>query len=139
MINITNNTQYNGEPAIINGDVVKNGGDYKRVTALNNKILILVGTDSGYWGNLIEPVNSQIKGGLELLKGRAITSNFLKEHTQKVESLLSPMITSKQAKSVKAESFNRFADRVDWTALIVLKDGQKYYFESSTGEGKFIN
>lgn len=134
----TNNSQYIGEPAIINGDLVKHGGDYERVVALNNMILILVGTNSGYWGNLIEPENSQIPGGLETLQGKAITSNFLKEHSQLVESLLNTMIINGTAKSIKAETFNKKSDYITWTALITLKDGQKYYFDSETCTGKFI-
>jgi phage gp46-like protein len=133
-----NNSQYNGEPAIKNGDLVKRGGDYERVSGLNNEILILIGTDSGYWGNLIEPPNSQIPGGYEELNGLSITSNFLKRNSQKIEACLNTMIVNGDAKSIKAESFNRSADRISWTALITLKDGQRYYFDGESSTGKFI-
>lgn len=135
---MSNNSQYIGEPAIIGGDTAKRGGDWTRVTALNNMILILVGTEAGYWGNLIEPPKSQIPGGLEELDGEPITSSFLQRYAGKVEALLQPMITGGQAQSIKAESFNPSADKIVWTALIVLKDGCKYYFDSENCSGKFV-
>lgn len=137
-INNVNTSQYIGEPAIINGDLVKHGGDYDRVVALNNEIIILVGTNANYWGNLIEPQSSQIPGGLETLKGRAITSNFLKEHSALIESLLNTMLVNGNATSIKAETFNKKSDYITWSVLITLKDSQKYYFSSETNSGKFV-
>lgn len=130
-----NTAQYIGEPAITSGDLVKRGGDYERVTALNNMILILVGTDSGYWGNLIEPPSSKIPGGLEELDGEPITSSFLERHAAKVEATLSTMIINGTAKSIKCESFNPEVDRIEWTAEIELQDSSKYYFDSETSTG----
>ena len=133
-----NNSQYKGEPAIINGDLVKRGGDYKRVYALDNEITILVGTDSGYWGNLMEPPESQIPGGLETLKGEAITSNFLDIHSAKVEATLNTMIVNGDIKSISVESFNPEADRIVWVGDMILKDDQKYRYNSETNSGEFI-
>ncbi len=133
-----NETQYIGEPAIVDSDLSKRGGDYHRVYGLNNIILILVGTDAGYWGNLIEPQASQIPGGLEELDGEAITSSFLDRHAGKVEAVLNTMIINGIAKSIKAESFNPDVDRIVWTVLITLIDDRKFYFDSETCEGEFV-
>ena len=132
-----NNNQYIGEPAIIDGDLVKNGGDYKRNYGIDNMIYILVGTESGYWGNLIEPVSSKIPGGLEELDGEPITSSFLNRYSGRVELALSPLITNDIAKSVKVETTNPTADRINWTATIIMKDGNKYFFDSETG-GNYV-
>lgn len=133
-----NNSQYMGEPAIVNGDLSKRGGDYNRVAGLNNEILILVGTESGYWANLMEPPESQIPGGLEKLRGEAITSTFLDRHSSQVEQCLNTMIVNGDAKSITVESFNPEADKITWAALFILKDGQKYYFDSENCTGKFL-
>lgn len=133
-----NNSQYIGEPAIINGDLVKRGGDYQRVYALDNEITILVGTNSGYWANLIEPPNSQIPGGLELLKGQAVTSSFLATHSAKVEASLNTMIINGDAKSITVESFNPEADRIEWIGDLILKDGRRYIYDSETSSGRFV-
>ena len=130
-----NNSQYIGEPSIIDGDLVKNGGDYQRNYGIDNMIYILVGTDSDYWGNLIEPVGSKIPGGLEKLDAEAITSTFLARHSAAVELALSPLITNQVASSVKVESFNPSADRIEWTSEIVMKDQSKYFFDSESGTG----
>ena len=135
---MTNNSQYIGEPAIIGGDLVKRGGDYERVFGLNNMILILVGTDSGLWSNLIEPPQSQIPGGLEELDGEPINSDFLNRHAAKVEATLNTMILNKTAKSIKCESFNPEVDRIEWTTLIELIDGRKFFFDSENCQGKFV-
>lgn len=135
---MTNNSQYIGEPALKEGDLVKRGGDYERVYGLDNMILMLVGTDSGYWANLIEPPESKIPGGLEELDGEPITSTFLERYSAKIEQVLSPMITNRTAKSIKAESFNTSADRIDWTAEIILNDGRKYFFDSENCCGGFV-
>lgn len=135
---INNNSQYIGEPAIIDKDLEKRGGDYKRVRGIDNMVLILVGTNAGYWGNLIEPPGSQIPGGLEELDGEAITSVFLARHSAKVELTLLPLITTDIAKSVEVESFNPSVDKITWTALIVLKDGRKYFFDSENCCGEFV-
>jgi len=123
-------TQYIGEPAIVDGDLVKKGGDYQRVCGIDNAIAILIGTNSGYWGNLIEPTESQIPGGMEELDGEPITSKFLSRHAAKVELLLSPLIASGVAKSISVESYNTENDRTDWTATIILKDGSVYYYST---------
>lgn len=133
-----NESQYIGEPAIVNGDLIKRGGDYERVYALNNEITILVGTDSGYWGNLIEPENSQIPGGLNTLKGEAITSSFLNRHSAKIEAALNTMIINGDAKSITVESFNPSADKIEWTATIRLPDDSIYIYDSATNSGRFI-
>ena len=133
-----NNSQYVGEPAIVNGDFKKRGGDWERVCALSNEILILVGTNKGHWTNLIEPPESQIPGGLEDLRGEAITSSFLGRHSAKVESCLSTMIINGDAKSITVNSFNPEADKIEWTALIILSDEQKYLFNSEACSGQFI-
>ena len=135
---MTNTSQYIGEPAIAAGNLVKRGGDYERVLALNNMILILVGTDGGYWANLMEPAGSQIPGGLEELDGEPITSSFLNRHSAKVEATLNTMIINKTAKSIQVESFNPDADRIEWIAVIELTDSRKYYFDSETGQGQFM-
>ena len=129
---------YKGEPAIINGDLVKRGGDWERSYALNNEIVILVGTDSGYWGNLIEPPNSQIPGGLDKLKGKAITSSFLDTYSARIESCLNTMIVNGDAKSITATSANPEADKITWTAKIVLSDDRAYLYDSETSTGQFI-
>lgn len=136
-MDVVNNSQYRGEPAIKDGDFIKRGGDWERVTALNNEILILVGTAAGYWGNLIEPNNSQIPGGLEEFKQKAITSNLLKSHSAKVESCLSTMIINGDAKDISVESYNPEADRIEWIATIILSDDRKYIYDSSGNEGSF--
>lgn len=131
-----NTTQYIGEPAVINGDLIKSGGDYQRNRGIDNMIYLLTGTNSGYWGNLIEPEESKIPGGLELLDGEPITSSFLDRHSAAVEEALAPLIKNNIARSVKVESFNVSADRIDWTAEITMVDGVKYWFDSNTG-GQF--
>lgn len=133
-----NNSQYIGEPAITDGDLLVRGGDYSRVYGIDNMVTILAGTNAGYWGNLIEPETSKIPGGLEELDDEPITSSFLDRHSAKVELLLSPMITNKTAKSIKVESFNPSADVIVWTADIVLKDGRKYFYNSENSSGEFI-
>ena len=133
---MTNTSQYIGEPAIKNGDLVKRGGDWERVYGLDNEILILTGTDAGYWANLIEPPQSQIPGGLEELDDEDITSTFLDRHSAKVEATLNTMIVNGDAQSIKVESFNPEADRIEWTAEIILKDGCKYYFDSESCQGR---
>lgn len=124
-------TQYRNEPSIIDGDLEMKGGDYTRVCSIENAITILIGTDSGYWGNLMEPPASQIPGGLEKLDGAPITSSFLKTHARAVENALYPLIENGIAKSVKAESFNINSDRVDFIATIVMKDDSIYTYDSS--------
>lgn len=133
-----NNFRYLGEPAIENGDFVKRGGDWERVCALNNEILILVGTDSGHWTNLIEPPSSQIPGGLEDLQGEAITSSFLDRYSAKVEFCLSTMTTNGDAKSITVESSNPEADKITWVATIVLSDDRKYIYDSESCTGEFV-
>ena len=133
---MTNNSQYIGEPAIKDGDLVKRGGDWERVYGLDNEILILVGTNAGYWGNLIEPPESQIPGGLEELDGEAITSTFLDRHSAKMEATLNTMLVNGDAQSIKVESFNPQADRIEWIAEILLKDGCKYFFDSENCQGR---
>lgn len=128
---------YIGEPKIEDGDLVQRGGDWERVTALNNEILILIGTDKGYWGNLIEGENSQIPGGLEELDGEAITSTFLNRYAAKVESCLSTMIANGDARDIEVEAYNPSADRIEYTVTVTLTDGTKYYYESESGEGYF--
>lgn len=134
---MSNTVQYIGDPAIIDGDLIKSGGDYQRNSGIDNMIFILIGTDSGYWGNLIEPEESKVKGGLEELDSEPITSSFLLRHSAKVELLLSPLISNKIAKSVTVESFNTSGDRIDWTAKIVMIDGLKYFFTSNRG-GQYV-
>lgn len=129
---------YVNEPAIKNGDLVKQGGDYLRTRGIDNMIIILVGTDSGYWGNLIEPEKSKIPGGLEKLDGEPITSTFLGRHSAAVEKCLQPIITNDYAKSITVESFNPSADRIEWTARITLNNGKVYCFDSETSTGVFI-
>jgi phage gp46-like protein len=126
-------TQYIGDPLIIDGDLVKRGGDYERVCGIENMITILVGTNSGYWANLIEPTASRIPGGLEKLEGEAITSSFLDRHSAAVEVALAPLIANKIAKSITVESFNPEGDRIEWKAEIVLTDGSLYYYQSDKG------
>lgn len=133
---MTNNSQYIGEPAIKEADLIKRGGDWERVYGLDNEILILVGTNAGYWGNLIEPPESQIPGGLEELDGEAITSTFLDRHSAKVEATLNTMLVNRDAQSIKVESFNPQADRIEWIAEILLKDGCKYFFDSEKCQGR---
>lgn len=135
---MVNNSQYIGEPAIKNGDLSKRGGDYNRVYGVDNEILILVGTDADYWGNLIEPPQSQIPGGLEELDGEAITSTFLDRHSAKVEATLLTMLVNRDAQSIKVESFNPQSDRIEWIAEIILKDGCKYFFDSETCQGAIV-
>lgn len=134
---MANGKVFYGEPAIKDGDFIQRGGDWERVTALNNEILILVGTDAGYWGNLIEPNNSQVPGGLEEFKQKAITSNLLKSHSAKVESCLSTMIVNGDAKDISVESYNPEADRIEWIATIILSDDRKYIYDSYENEGSF--
>lgn len=123
-------TNFIGENEIRNGDLVKKGGDYVRVCGIKNMITILIGTNSGYWGNLIEPTESQIPGGLEKLDGAPITSSFLNTHSRTIEKILSPIVTSGLAKSMTVKSYNITADRVDWTAKIILKDGSLYTYST---------
>jgi len=128
---VSRGSQYSGDLAVIDGDLVKRGGDYQRVYALDNMIALLVGTDEGYWGNLIEPAESQIPGGMEKLDGIAITTGTLKRNNAAVEYALSPMITAKIAKSISVESFNTENDRIDWEATIVLTDNSIYYYSTN--------
>lgn len=129
---------YNGEPAIIDGDLVKEGGDYKRNYGIDNAIRIYLGTDLGYWGNYIEPETSKIKGGLEKLNGVPITSDFLKQHSAKVDELLNLLIANGVAKSIEVESFNTENDRTDYTVYIIMKNGNKYFYDSATGCGEYV-
>jgi len=123
-------TNFIGENEIKNGDLTKKGGDYVRVCGIKNMITILIGTDSGYWGNLIEPPASQIPGGIENLTGEAITSSFLNTHSRAIEKALYPLITSGLAKSLTVESYNVTADRIDWTAKIILQNGSMYMYST---------
>jgi len=133
-----NNNPYNGEPAIVNGDLEKSGGDYTRNYGIDNMIYILVGTRAEYWGNLIAKDGEKIPGGLEELDGEPITSDFLKRHSAKVEFLLQPLIQNKIAENITAESFNPSEDRIDWIAEIKMADGTNYLFNSRTG-GEIIS
>ena len=133
----TNPEPYNGEPAIIEGDFVKSGGDYKRNYGIDNALLILTGTDSGWWGNLILPKESQIPGGDDLT-GEPITSKFLKRHAQNQEFKLRPLIDSGLVESVTVESFNPSEDRIEWIAKIKMTDGTDYFFDSTVGTGHFV-
>lgn len=128
---------YIGDPAIINGDLSQRGGDWERVLALNNEILILLGTEKGYWGNKIESTNSQIPGGLEELDCEAINTAFLNRYAAKVESCLSTMITNGDAREISVEAYNPLADKIEYTVNILLPDGKKYYYDSATGTGEF--
>ncbi|MCK5600651.1 hypothetical protein KAR91_02210 [Candidatus Pacearchaeota archaeon] len=127
-----NSEPYIGEPAIIDGDLVKSGGDYRRNYGIDNMIIILIGTDSGWWGNLVLPPESQIPGGQDLTS-EAITSDFLKKHAANQERKLSPLITTNITESVKVESFNTENDRIDWIAEIKMTDGRKYFYDSLEG------
>lgn len=134
---LINNSQYIGEPAIIDGDLKIRGGDYERAYGLNNEILILYGTEAGYWGNLLEDQRSKIPGGMETLGGEPITSSFLDRHAAKAESVLNTMIVNSDARSIKAESFNPEVDRVESEIEIELSDGRKYFFDSEDCCGEF--
>jgi phage gp46-like protein len=123
-------TNFIGDLEVKNGDLTKKGGDYVRVCGIKNMITLLVGTDSGFWGNLIEPTASQIPGGLEKLNGAPITSSFLNTKARAIEKALYPLITSGIAKSLTVKAYNITADRVDWTAKIVLKDGSLYTYST---------
>ncbi|MCK5617244.1 hypothetical protein KAR91_86065, partial [Candidatus Pacearchaeota archaeon] len=79
------NPNYIGDPALQDGDLIKDVGDYKRTRGLDNAIEILVGTNAGYWANLIEPAKSKIPGGKEKLDNDAITSSFLRRHSAKIQ------------------------------------------------------
>lgn len=129
MSNRLYNPAYIGDPALNNGDLVKDAGDYKRTRGLDNAIEILTRTDSGYWGNLIEPTNSKIPGGLEKLDGAPITSSFLRRHSSKIQEILNPLILSKAVKSITVQSSNPSADRIEWTAELILNNGEKYYYK----------
>lgn len=124
------NPNYIGEPALVSGDIVKDAGDYKRNYGIDNAIEILVGTNKGYWGNLIEPNKSKIVGGMEDLDGVAITSSLLRRNNAKIQELLNPLIVSGAVKSIKVESSNPVADRVNWVAELVLQNGEKYFYKS---------
>ena len=124
------NPNYIGEPALVNGDIVKDVGDWKRNYGIDNAIEILIGTDKGYWGNLIEPNKSKIVGGLEDLNGVAITNSFLRRHNAKIKELLNPLIVSADVKSIKVQSSNPESDRIEWIAELVLKNGEKYFYKS---------
>lgn len=126
-------TQFIGDPIIKDGDLVKRGGDYERVCGIENMITILVGTNSGYWANLIEPEQSKIPGGAEKMDGEAVTSSFLNRHSAWKEWQLQPLIKNKIAKSISVESFNPEGDRIEWKAEIVLTDGSLYYYQSDKG------
>lgn len=128
-----NNNPYNGEPAIVDGDLEKSGGDYKRNYGIDNMIYILTGTNAGYWGNLIAKDGAKIQGGIEELDSEPITSDFLKRYSAKIEYLLTPFIKNKIAESIKVESFNPSSDRIDWIAEIKMADGTNYLFNSHTG------
>lgn len=124
------NPNYIGEPALVNGDIVKDVGDWKRNYGIDNAIEILIGTDKNYWGNLIEPNNSKIVGGLEDLNGVAITSSFLRRHNAKIKELLNPLIISADVKSIKVQSSNPESDKIEWIAELILKNGEKYFYTS---------
>lgn len=127
-----NNEPYIGEPGIFEGDLKKSGGDYKRNYGIDNMILMLVGTEPGYWGNSIIKESQKIPGSKNLL-GEPITSTFLKRHSAQQEFALAPLIKNNIATSVKVESFNTGNDRIDWTAKIELIGGNKYFFDSLVG------
>ena len=124
---------YQNEPAVIDGDFVKSGGDYKRVCHIENAIRILVGTKKGYWGNTIEPPASKIPGGLEEFDGIAITSTTLSRYAARVTSVLQPLITNGLAEKITVNAYNVHADRIDWTAEIFLKNGDIYKFDTIKG------
>lgn len=124
------NPNYIGEPAIYNGDLVKDTGDYKRNYGLDNAIEMLVNTDAGYWGNLIEPNSSKIVGGREALDNAAITNSFLRRHNAKIKELLNPLIVSGAVQSITVTSSNPSADRIEWRAELILKNGEKYFYQS---------
>ena len=124
------NPNYIGEPALVDGDIVKDAGDWKRNYGIDNAIEILIGTNKDYWGNLIEPNKSKIVGGLEDLNGAAITNSFLRRHSAKIKELLNPLIVSTDVKSIKVQSSNPESDRIEWIAELVLKNGEKYFYKS---------
>jgi len=128
------NPNYIGDPALVDGDIIKDAGDYKRNYGIDNAMGILTGTFKNYWGNLIEPDKSKIVGGLEDLNNEAITVSFLRRHSAKIQELLNPLIISKTAKSIKVESSNPTADRIDWIAEIILKNGEKYFYSSKENQ-----
>lgn len=125
------NPNYIGELAIVNGDIQKDQGDYKRNYGLDNAITILTGTDAGYWANYIEPNKSKIPGGLELLNRKAINNTFLRRHNAKIQELLNPLIISGAVKSIRVESSNPASDRIDWIAILTLNNGEKYFYKST--------
>ncbi|MHA1379305.1 MAG: hypothetical protein ACTSRG_13055 [Candidatus Helarchaeota archaeon] len=122
------NPNYIGEPALFNGDLIKDVGDYKRNYGLDNAIEILIGTNKNYWGNLIEPEKSKVVGGLEDLNGIAINNSFLRRHNAKIKELLNPLIISKAVKSITVTSSNPSADKIEWIAELILSNGEKYYY-----------
>jgi|GEM_PF-4406428 len=124
---------YQNEPAVIDGDFVKSGGDYKRVCHIENAVHILVGTKKGYWGNAIEPPQSQIPGGLEEFDGVSITVKTLNRYASRVTSVLQPLITNGLAEKINVNAYNVHADRIDWTAEIFLKNGDIYKFDTIKG------
>lgn len=124
------NPNYIGEPALVDGDIVKDVGDWKRNYGIDNAIEILIGTNKNYWGNLIEPNKSKIVGGLEDLNGVAITNSFLRRHNAKIKELLNPLVVSADVKSIKVQSSNPKSDRIEWIAELVLKNGEKYFYKS---------
>ena len=125
------NPNYTGEPALFDGDLIKDAGDYKRNYGIDNAIEILTGTNKDYWGNLIEPNKSKIVGGMEDLNGSAITNSFLRRNNAKIQELLNPLIISGTVRSISVESSNPTSDKIDWTAELILKNGEKYFYKSS--------
>ena len=124
------NPSYVGDPAITDGDLVKDGGDYQRNYGINNAIKILIGTNKDYWANLIENQNSKIIGGYEDLNGEAISSTFLERHSAKMKELLMPLVKNGTAKSIEVTSSNTVNDKVDFVAEIILRNGNKYFYNS---------
>jgi|WetSurMetagenome_2_1015567.scaffolds.fasta_scaffold23308_3 phage gp46-like protein len=124
---------YKGDPVIIDGDLVKTNGYYERTCNIDNMIAILVGTDSGYWGNAIESERSQIPGGMEKFDGKPITSTFLEKYAAGIKKILQPLIDNGYVKTIIVEATNPDSDRIDWTAKITLADGSPYSYNSVTG------
>lgn len=124
---------YKGDLLITDGDITISGGDYTRTSDIDTMIAILVGTDSGYWGNAIRTTEEQIPGGLEKFDGIPITSTFLKNYESAVKVALQPLIDNGIAKKITVSASNPDSDRTDWTAKIVLADDSIYYYNKTDG------
>lgn len=116
--------QYQGD-LDINTDVSKDGGDYHRTEDIDSAIRILLGTDSDYWGNILE---DNIPGGLEDFEGLAINGEFLRNYEAQLERCLQPLIDLGLASSVSAVANNPYADRVIYKIAIVRTDKSEYIY-----------